>query len=257
MDSLSLKAPVLTEEREGELISFMKANNLSFHNINLLNLAFTHTSYANEVKGGVDSNERLEFLGDAVLDLITAEFLFENYYEIYHEGEFSKIKALVVSEDSLSEIAQKLNFENYLLIGKGEKNQGGGRKKAIQADAMEAVIASIYLDQGLENARDFVLSFIPFQIEKVLKDKISYKDYKTKLQEYYQKRRGRVPEYKLVSQEGPDHCQVFSVTVKVENKVYGPATGKSKKHAEQNAAREALIHLGLEPNNTTVIKNRD
>ncbi len=252
-----MKAPVLTAERERELISFQKDHDLHFNNPELLNLAFTHTSYANEVKGGVDSNERLEFLGDAVLDLITAEFLFENYYEIYHEGEFSKIKALVVSEDSLSEIALRFDFGRYLLIGKGEKSQGGASKKAILADAVEAVIASIYLDSGLEEARKFVLSFIPSQIVMVLKNKVSYKDYKTKLQEYYQKRRGRVPEYKLVSQEGPDHCQVFSVTVKVDNKVYGPATGKSKKHAEQNAAREALIHLGLEPNNTEVIKNRE
>lgn len=257
MNSLSLKAPVLTEERKRELISFQKAHGLDFKDINLLNLAFTHTSFANETKGGVDNNERLEFLGDAVLDLITAEFLFENYYGVYHEGEFSKIKAMVVSEDSLSEIAQKMEFERYLLMGHGEMLQGGARKKAIQADAMEAVIASIYLDRGMEDARTFVLSFIPYQIEKVLKNKVTYKDYKTKLQEFYQKRRGKVPEYILVSQTGPDHDQVFSVSVKVEGKTYGPATGKSKKHAEQNAAREALIHLGLEPNNTGEIKNRD
>ena len=257
MSQLSFKAPFLTQERERELIYFQKANNLDFKNIELLNLAFTHTSYANEMKSGCDNNERLEFLGDAVLDLITAEYLFENYYSVYHEGEFSKIKAIVVSEDSLSEIASKLEFENYLLIGRGEKSQGGARKKAIQADAMEAVIAAIYLDKGLEEAREFVLSFIPFQIQKVLKNKVSYKDYKTKLQEYYQKRKGRVPEYTLVSQSGPDHDQVFSVTVKVDGKTYGPANGKSKKHAEQNAAREALIHLGLEPNNTEEIKNRD
>ena len=257
MSLSSFKAPFLTQERERELIYFQKVNNLNFKNIELLNLAFTHTSYANEVKGGTDNNERLEFLGDAVLDLITAEFLFENYYSVYHEGEFSKIKAIVVSEDSLSEIASKLEFENYLLIGRGEKTQGGARKKAIQADAMEAVIAAIYLDKGIEEARNFVLSFIPSQIEKVLRNKVSYKDYKTKLQEYYQKRKGRVPEYTLVSQSGPDHDQVFSVSVKVDGKTYGPASGKSKKHAEQNAAREALIHLGLEPNNTEEISYRE
>ncbi len=257
MSSLSLKAPILSEERERELVYFEKANGLEFTNLGLLNLAFTHTSYANEVKGGVDNNERLEFLGDVVLDLVTAEFLFENYYAVYHEGEFSKIKALVVSEDSLSEVASKLEFERYLLMGHGETIQGGARKKAIQADAMEAVIAAIYLDSGLEKAREFILSFIPYQIEKVLKNKVTYKDYKTKLQEYYQKRRGRVPEYILISQTGPDHDQVFSVAVKVEGKTYGPANGKNKKHAEQNAAREALIHLGLEPNNTSEISNRE
>ncbi len=257
MAYFSAKAPALTSERERELVSFQKEHDLNFHNIELLNLAFTHTSFANEIKGGVDNNERLEFLGDAVLDLVTAEYLFENYYGKYHEGEFSKIKAIVVSEDSLSEIASKMGFERFLLIGKGEKSQGGGTKKAIQADSMEAVIAAIYLDSGLDKAREFILSFIPWQIENVLKNKVSYKDYKTKLQEYYQKRKGKVPQYNLISQYGPDHDQVFTVTVSLEGKVYGPAKGKSKKHAEQNVAREALIHLGLEPNNTDDIKFRD
>ncbi len=256
MNSIPFNAPFLTEERERELVCFQEANGLSLKNISLLNLAFTHTSYANETKGA-DSNERLEFLGDAVLDLIAAEFLFENYYAVYHEGEFSKIKAVVVSEDSLSEVAARLEFDRYLLIGRGEKSHGGAGKKAIQADAMEAVIAAIYLDGGMEEARKFVLSFIPAQIEKVLRNRVSYKDYKTKLQEYYQKRRGRVPVYTVVGHTGPDHDQIFSVTVEVEGKTYGPADGKSKKHAEQNAAREALIHLGLEPNNTKVIRNRD
>ncbi len=257
MNPSAFNAPVPDSARERELICFQEENNLRFNNIKLLNLAFTHTSYANEARGGMDNNERLEFLGDAVLDMVTAEYLFDNYYGVYHEGEFSKIKAIVVSEDSLSEVASRLEFERYLLIGKGEKTQGGARKKAIQADAMEAVIAAVYLDRGLEEARTFILSFIPSQIEKVLRNKVAYKDYKTKLQEYYQKRKGRVPEYTLVSQTGPDHDQVFSVTVRVEGKTYGPGTGKSKKHAEQNAAREALIHLGLEPNNTETLKNRD
>lgn len=257
MNPSALNAPVLDSSRERELICFQEENNLRFNDIKLLNLAFTHTSYANEARGGMDNNERLEFLGDAVLDMVTAEYLFDNYYGVYHEGEFSKIKAIVVSEDSLSEVASKLEFERYLLIGKGEKTQGGARKKAIQADAMEAVIAAVYLDRGLEEARLFILSFIPSQIEKVLRNKVAYKDYKTKLQEYYQKRRGKVPEYTLVSQTGPDHDQVFSVTVRVDGKTYGPETGKSKKHAEQNAAREALIHLGLEPNNTETLRNRD
>ena len=253
MAYFSIKAPALDEERERELVYFQRAHGLSFHDIKLLNLAFTHTSYSNEMRGEVDNNERLEFLGDAVLDLVTAEFLVENYYAKYHEGEFSKIKALVVSEDSLSEVAAKMDFERFLLIGKGEKNQGGGSKKAIQADALEAVIAAIYLDMGLERAREFILSFIPFQVENVLRNRVSYKDYKTKLQEYYQKRKGKVPQYHLVSQTGPDHNQVFSVTVSLD----GPCSGKNKKHAEQNAAREALIHLGLEPNNVSDIKNRD
>lgn len=240
------KAPSVSNERLRELSLFEKSQNLSFNDITLLNLAFTHSSFANERKG-IDDNERFEFLGDSVLDMITAEYIFENYYARHDEGDFSKIKAIVVSEDSLSEVALEMKFENYLLVGHGESNQGGAWKKAIQADALEAVIAAIYLDKGLEEARKFVLSFIPQQIEKVLKNKVSYKDYKTKLQEYCQKHNGKVPLYNLEKQEGSDHAQTFWMSVTVENIKYGPESGKNKKNAEQNVARLALIHLGLEP----------
>lgn len=236
---------MLTEKRERELLSFLKANNLQFNELRLLNLAFTHTSYSNEAKTSQDNNERLEFLGDSVLGMITAEYLFSSFTR-FHEGEFSKIKAVVVSEESLSEVALRLEFNKYILVGRGEQSQGGNLKKAILADSMEAVIAALYLDQGLESARRFVLSFIPAQVESFLNNKISYKDYKTELQEYLQKRRGKVPKYVLVSQKGPDHDQVFSVTVELGTKVYGPAEGKNKKSAEQAAARLALIAIGLE-----------
>ena len=176
--------------------------------------------------------------------MITAEYLFSSF-SLYHEGDFSKIKAIVVSEDSLSEVASSLGFEKYLLVGKGELLQGGKRKKAIQADALEAVIAALYLDQGYQAAKLFVLSFIPRQVENFLNNKLSYKDYKTELQEYLQKRRGKVPVYTLVSQTGPDHNQVFSVKVELGTKSYGPAEGKNKKSAEQAAAKMALIALGL------------
>ena len=239
------KAPALTEERKRELFSFTESLGLSFDDYRLLNLAFTHTSYANECKGKVDNNERLEFLGDSVLGMVTAEYLFSSF-TWFHEGEFSKIKSVVVSEESLSEVALSLHFDRYILVGRGEKSQNGMMKKAILADAMEAVIASLYLDQGIESARKFVLSFIPQQIEKMLANRLSYKDYKTELQEYLQKRRGKVPKYVLVSQTGPDHDQVFSVTVELGTKVYGPAEGRNKKSAEQAAARMALIAIGLE-----------
>ena len=236
---------MLTEKRERELSSFLKANGLEFGDLRLLNLAFTHTSYSNECRSGADNNERLEFLGDSVLGMITAEYLFSSFTR-FHEGEFSKIKAVVVSEESLSEVALSLGFNNYVLIGRGERSQGGSLKKAILADAMEAVIAALYLDQGLECARRFVLSFIPGQVEKFLENKLAYKDYKTELQEYLQKRRGKVPKYILVSQTGPDHDQIFSVSVELGTRVYGPAEGRNKKSAEQAAARMALIAIGLE-----------
>ena len=239
------KAPALSEERKGELFSFTESLGVAFSEYRLLNLAFTHTSYANECKGEVDNNERLEFLGDSILGMITAEYLFSSFTR-FHEGEFSKIKAVVVSEESLSEVALSLHFDRYILVGRGERSQKGTMKKAILADALEAVIAALYLDQGLDTAKRFVLSFIPGQVEKMLENKLSYKDYKTELQEYLQKRRGKVPKYVLVSQTGPDHDQVFSVTVELGTKVYGPAEGRNKKSAEQAAARMALIAIGLE-----------
>ena len=239
------KAPLVTEERERELLFFLKENNLQFNDLNLLNLAFTHTSYSNEYRDGVDNNERLEFLGDSVLGMITAEYLFSSF-DKFHEGDFSKIKSIVVSEASLSEVAYSMHFDKYLLVGYGERLQGGLTKKAIQADAMEAVIAALYIDQGLDVARRFVLSFIPNQIKKVLANRVAYKDYKTMLQEYYQKKKGKVPVYTLVGHSGPDHEQVFQMTVTLGSKVFGPADGKNKKNAEQAVARMALISLGLE-----------
>ena len=236
---------MLSAERERELSSFLKDNDLQFSDLRLLNLAFTHTSFSNECKGAPDNNERLEFLGDSVLGMVTAEYLFSSFTR-FHEGEFSKIKAVVVSEESLSEVALRMQFNRYILVGRGERSQGGSLKKAILADSMEAVIAALYLDQGLEAARRFVLSFIPQQVESFLENKLAYKDYKTELQEYLQKRRGKVPRYVLVSQSGPDHDQVFSVYVELGTKVYGPAEGRNKKSAEQAAARMALIAIGLE-----------
>ncbi len=239
------KAPALSQERKGELFSFAESLGFQFNDYRLLNLAFTHTSYANECRGEVDNNERLEFLGDSVLGMITAEYLFSSFTR-FHEGEFSKIKAVVVSEDSLSEVALSLHFDKHILVGRGERSQKGTMKKAILADALEAVIAALYLDQGIETARRFILSFIPGQVEKMLENKLSYKDYKTELQEYLQKRRGKVPRYVIVSQTGPDHDQVFRVNVEMGTKSFGPGEGRNKKAAEQAAAHMALIALGIE-----------
>ena len=158
MISYLAKAPVLSDERKEELFSFTESLGISFGDYRLLNLAFTHTSYANECRGEVDNNERLEFLGDSVLGMITAEYLFSSFTR-FHEGEFSKIKAVVVSEESLSEVALSLHLDRYILVGRGERSQKGTMKKAILADALEAVIAALYLDQGLETAKGFVRVF--------------------------------------------------------------------------------------------------
>ena len=226
----SFRAPQITEKREGELLCFTKEHGLSFSDLRFLNLAFTHTSYANESKVHVDDNEKLEFLGDSVLGMITAEYLFSSFKDL-HEGEFSKIKAIVVSEDSLSEVAMDIDEETL--------------KKAILADCMEAVIAALYLDQGLDVARQYVLSFIKDQVNLFLSDKVAYKDYKTMLQEFLQKRKKELPLYTVVGHEGPDHAQEFKVEVMVMGKTYGPARGANKKSAEQAAARMALVSLGI------------
>lgn len=244
MESYYLKAPLPDERRLGELSVFEEAIGIRFKEKRLLNLAFTHTSYANELAGEVDNNERLEFLGDSILGMITAEYLFDTLTKM-HEGDFSRIKSAVVSEESLSEVALRLDFPRFILIGRGEEINDGRHKKAILADAMEAVIAAIYLDQGFECARGYVLSFIKGQVERVLEGRNSNKDYKSMLQEYLQKRKNKVPEYLLDHTEGPQHQQRFFVKVFLGNKCFGPAEGPNKKSAEQNAARMALTSLGL------------
>ena len=244
MERYYLKAPQLDTKRLGELSVFEEKIGIIFKEKRLLNLAFTHTSYANERGGEVDNNERLEFLGDSILGMITAEYLFDTLTAL-HEGDFSRIKASVVSEESLSEVALNLDFPRYMLIGRGEEINGGRHKKAILADAMEAVIAAIYLDQGFERAKAYVLSWIIGQIDKVLQGSNSNKDYKSMLQEYYQKKKNKLPEYILDRAEGPQHQQTFYVKVFLGNKMYGPVSGSNKKSAEQNAAKLALSELGL------------
>ncbi len=238
-----VKAPQLDSKRIEELSVFQERIGIKFKELRLLNLAFTHTSYANELSG-VDNNERLEFLGDSILGMVTAEYLFENLTAL-HEGDFSRIKAAVVSEESLNEVAIQLDFPSYMLIGHGEEINGGRRKKAILADAMEAVIAAIYLDQGFDSVKTYILKWMSGQVEKVLSGRNENKDYKSMLQEYLQKRKNKVPTYVLDHTEGPQHEQKFFVKVFLGTKMYGPCEGKNKKAAEQNAAHLALIKVGV------------
>ncbi len=222
---------------------FQRSIGVTFHDIELLNLAFTHTSWANESSRNVDNNERLEFLGDSVLGMITAAYLFRTV--ALPEGELSKILSSVVSEDSLAEVAIKLNISKYLLLGHGEEMLGGRKKKAILADCMEAIIASIYLDQGIENTEKYVLSWMEGQIKSFLEGRNDNKDYKSMLQIYLQKRKNKCPEYMIDHTEGPQHNQKFFVKVFLGNKCFGPAEGHNKKSAEQNVAHLALKQLGL------------
>ncbi len=231
------KAPSISPQRERELLAFKRASHMQCDNLNLLNLAFTHRSFANETTEDVGNNERLEFLGDSVLGMCVADWLLRNL-PAKQEGDFSKIKSVVVSEDSLAMIARKLEIDKYLLIGKGEEISGGRDKKTLLADCMEALFAASYLDKGFEVAKKFVMRYLEDQIHAVLKYDY-HRDYKTSLQEYMQKKYRKCPVYTLVKKTGPEHEFTFFVEVQVNNQSFGPAQGSTKKDAEQNAAKLA------------------
>lgn len=212
-----------------------------FKNTELLKRALTHTSYANETGGDHNlSNERLEFLGDSVLGVITAEDFFMNYRNL-PEGELTKLRAATVCEKALCEYAKDIDLGSFILLGRGEIVTGGSERPSILADAFEALIAAIYLDGGMDAAKGFVLKYI----EKAAKEHRGFKDYKTMLQEVVQKNPREIVEYVLVKETGPDHDKRFEVEVHLNSNVIGRGIGTSKKKAEQAAAKEALELMGL------------
>ncbi|MBU8914205.1 MAG: ribonuclease III [Spirochaetales bacterium] len=234
-------APVVDGVRRDELLVFQRHAGIKFKDVDLLNLAFCHRSFANEQGGAVGNNERLEFFGDSVLGVIVAEYLYESLPG-RAEGELAKIKSFVVSEASLLGIARELRVDNFILIGRGEEFSGGRSKRAILADAMEAVIGAYFLDSGLRETRRFVLRFLVPEIAKVLEDRHE-KDYKTLLQEYAQRKFKNYPKYVVSKRTGPDHDRVFWIEVEVAGKSYGPGKGPNKKQAEQAAASLAYASL--------------
>lgn len=215
-----------------------------FQNINLLNRALTHSSYANEHrKLKIKYNERLEFLGDSVLSLAVSDYIFEKYPK-FPEGELTKLRAVIVCETSLATVAKNLNLGKYLLLGKGEEATGGRTRVSILADALEALIGSVYLDGGLERAREFILKIMKNIIEDAVEGKILI-DYKTQLQEVIQKNNKASVCYNVIKEYGPDHNKTFQVKVSLGNEVLGEGLGHSKKDAEQCAAKNALLRLGV------------
>lgn len=212
----------------------------TFKDKTLLQTALTHSSYANEMHGKEAFNERLEFLGDSVLGMITAEFLFKNHPEM-PEGQLTKLRASLVCEKSLHKFANSIRLGEFMRLGKGEINTGGRERPSILADAFESVIAAIYLDAGFEKTKEFVLGFIANA--SIEEDSIS--DYKSALQEITQKNHGEILEYYMAGESGPDHAKTFIVEVKLNSNVIGTGTGKSKKQAEQMAAKEALRLMGI------------
>lgn len=215
-----------------------------FRDRGLLEHALTHRSRAAEdLSGGVDDNESLEFLGDAVLGLVIADMLFRQF-PAHNEGQKSKIKAAVVSTQSLARHAERLNLGEHLLLGRGEEKSGGRFKQALLADSYEALIAALYLDGGLDAAAGFLRREFQASIEDVERSDVMGRDYKSALQERLQSQGLALPEYRLAGQEGPDHKKVFHVDVIVAGETLASSTGKAKKEAEQEAARLALERLG-------------
>ncbi len=215
-----------------------------FNNESLLLNALTHSSYANEVRNGVSSNERLEFLGDSVLSIIVSEYIYKKFHNL-PEGELTKIRASLVCEKTLCQFSRELDLGDYLRLGKGEEKGGGRERDSILADAFEAVLAAMYLDGGFENAKTHVLRFIKDELFNPSETE-SFKDYKTALQEIIQRNPEESVTYILTGESGPDHDKVFEVEVRLNSNTIGKGKGKNKKQAEQFAAKEALQLMGSE-----------
>ena len=226
-----------------EFDALEQAIDYRFRDRGLLEHAMTHTSRANEdVSGGVTDNESLEFLGDAILGFIVADALFREFPE-FNEGQKSKVKASLVSTATLARQAGRLAIGEHLLLGRGEEKTGGRHKQALLADGYEALIAAIYLDGGIEQARAFILREFAPLIDEVRREGTVGHDPKSALQEYLQSHDRPLPEYRLTGSRGPDHHKLFQVEVSVGGEALAEATGASKKEAEQEAARLALEKL--------------
>ena len=213
----------------------------SFRNRALLETALTHSSYANENRAsGIVCNERLEFLGDSVLGVTVADFLYRHFPDM-PEGRMTRLRAELVCEQSLHRVALELHLGDYLRLGKGEEHNGGRKRASILSDAVEAVIAAMYLDAGMETAAGFIHRCLLDDVRAI--ETPTFTDYKTSLQELVQRHSGQVLSYELVGEQGPDHAKTFRVQVCLNGDPIGRGTGRTKKEAEQAAAANALEAL--------------
>jgi ribonuclease III len=219
------------------LSDFQQVLGVKFNDLSLLHQALTHSSRVNEKKGSA-SNERLEFLGDAVLGLIIAEKLYYDFPD-YTEGEMTQIRAALVRSGTLFRVAKSINLGDYLFLGKGEETSGGREKMTNLESALEAIIAAVYLDQGLPEAKSLILKLLTPEIEKAT-GKSPDIDYKSKLQEIMQRKYHAAPSYELVDTTGPEHDRYFIAEARLGERVLGRGTGRSKKSAETEAAKAAL-----------------
>ncbi|GAB4219114.1 MAG: ribonuclease III [Candidatus Microgenomates bacterium] len=223
--------------------NFEKIINYTFKNKNLLQNAFIHRSYLNEHKKfPLPSNERLEFLGDSVLSLITSVYLFKKYPYL-KEGEYTEIKSVIVKTESLSKAAKSIGISQYLFLSKGEEKMNGRENKNILADSFEALIAAIFLDSNFENAYNFVVKYLfKTKLDQIVKDK-EYQPYKSRLQEIIQSKYKKLPEYKVLEEKGPEHQRIFKIGVFFNGKKIGEGIGASKKEAEEQAAKKAFVNF--------------
>lgn len=225
-----------------EFSELEKALKINFRNKGLLAQAFVHRSFLNEHRGeGLISNERLEFLGDSVLNFIVSQYLYLTYPD-HPEGDLTNFRASIVKTNFLSKISQVLSLGDYILMSRGEEESGGRKRETILADTLEAFLGAFFIDQGIEVCEQFVQKNIVPHLSLIIKEK-SYRDYKSRLQEHTQTERDGTPIYRVLSMEGPDHNRVFRVGVYVHKKLIGKGDGKSKQEAEQEAARAALDKL--------------
>jgi ribonuclease-3 len=231
----------MPEEHKSKLSILQKTLKYKFNNLKLLSKALTHKSYTNEISLPLKNNERFEFLGDSVLDLIVSNYMIFEYEDLA-EGSLSKIRAAVVNESCLAKLAKDINLGDYLFLGKGENLSGGREKPSILSNAYEALVGAIFCDSDFQGVSKV---FLPSLVKEIYKhkDACSFEDFKSDLQEYTQNRFGCIPSYKVIGEKGPNHDKQYSIKAIVRNKELGSGSGRSKKEAEQIAAKEALEHF--------------
>ena len=231
----------MTEERRATLVRLSVHMNVTFDNISLLDEALTHPSYTNEAKDAIPHNERLEFLGDAVLELASSTYLYARFPDCT-EGELTKMRASLVQSETLARLARQLDLGSYLRLGRGELLGGGADRQNNLENAFEAVIGAVYLDRGWETAQDYVARQLASEAMLVRRSHVSH-DYKTTLQEHIQQKRHASISYELIGETGPDHDKRFTTRVLIAGEAMGEGTGRSKKEAEQQAAAAALHRI--------------
>lgn len=232
----------MKDERRAQLMRLSAEMGVSFNDFALLDEALTHPSYTNEAKETIPHNERLEFLGDAVLELASSTYLYARFPDC-SEGELTKMRASLVQSDTLARLARALDLGSCLRLGRGEFHNGGADRQNNLENAFEAVIGAVYLDAGWETAKEYVARQLSREADHIKKAQVVH-DYKTTLQEHIQQRRNKGIVYELIDESGPDHDKRFTMRVLVDNQPIGEGAGRSKKEAEQQAAAAALAYLG-------------